>query len=294
MSVTPIMNLRSKLEPIIQPRGLFKRILAFRPLLHKSNNHAAYIQSLQDQITQMERHLRQSEMEAVQLRTLLRSQSSSNRRSTSSTIREQDQIEQTMRQSIARLAKEIQQLTDTKAQMEELLEHEQTRTRTAEDALQVEQLKSQELVKNSRNQMEDMKEAIMTKASLQMEEMEQSHRVRLQTKVDQMQRDADKALEQEKTRSGVALTKERCQLEEEKKKGEEAVEKERIKMRKLVKALAEKEKRDLARGAKKDSIKSKTQTNAKGNRRVSGISKSGSLNTGVARKARVRGKTKNS
>jgi len=279
------MDLRSKTNQI--QRGLFGRILAFR--VHNSN--AAYMQNLKDQILQMERQLRQSEMEAVQLRTLLRCQSSSNRRSTSYTIREQSKIEENMKEIISQLSKQIQDLKKTKLELEDILKLEQERASTAEQLLKEEQTNSQKLIQNSRIHMEEMKEFIMKKASLQMEEMEKSHLVRFQKELQQVKIESEKALEQERARSSVALNKERKELEEEKKKGKEAVEKERVKMRKLVKALAEKEKKELARGRKR-TITNDEQSKRKENRRVGGISQSGSLSTIGARKAQIRGKTK--
>jgi len=279
------MDLRSKTNQI--QRGLFGRILAFR--VHNSN--AAYMQNLKDQILQMERQLRQSEMEAVQLRTLLRCQSSSNRRSTSYTIREQSKIEENMKEIISQLSKQIQDLKKTKLELEDILKLEQERASTAEQLLKEEQTNSQKLIQNSRIHMEEMKEFIMKKASLQMEEMEKSHLVRFQKELQQVKIESEKALEQERARSSVALNKERKELEEEKKKGKEAVEKERVKMRKLVKALAEKEKKELARGRKR-TITNDEQSKRKENRLVGGISQSGSLSTIGARKAQIRGKTK--
>lgn len=286
-SLVPTMDLRSKRKQI--QRGLFGRILAFRV----QSSNAAYLQTLKDQILQMERQLRQSEMEAVQLRTLLRCQSSSNRRSTSHTIREQGKIEESMKEIIIRLSKQIEDLKKTKEELEGVLKLEQERASTAEELLKQERTNSQKLIQNSRIQMEEMKESIMEKASFQMEEMEKSHLSRFQKELQQVKIESEKALEQERARSGVALKKERQELEEEKRKGKEAVEKERVKMRKLVKVLAEKEKKDLAR-ARKRSITSEDQSKTKENRRVGSISNSGSLSTGGARKAQVRGRTKNS
>lgn len=306
----PATDLRSKIIPV-QRRGLFGRILAYRP----PNSSAAFVETLRDQIVQMERQLRQSEMDAVQLRTLLRGQSSSNRRSTSDTIREQGRVEQNMREIIGQLTKQIQQLRDTIAEMEDILKTEQERTTAAGELLKEEQTKSRTLVNNSRIQMEEMKVAIMKKASLQVEEMEKSHLARFQKELEQIKLESEKAIEQERARSSAAFNKGRKELEEEKRRGQEAVEKERlktteavekervkkseavekerVKMRKLVKALAEKEKRNLAKGGGKD-MPIKGQNSTKENRRAGeAISKSGTSSTGVARKAKVRGKTKN-
>lgn len=286
-SLVPTMDLRSKGKQV--QRGLFGRLLAFRT----QNSNAAYMQTLKDQISQMERQLRQSEMEALQLRTLLRCQSSSNRRSTSDTIREQSKIEDNMKDIISQLSKQIEDLKNTKVELEQMLKLEQERAATAEDLLKQEQTNSQKLVQNSRIQMEEMKESIMKKATFQMEEMEKSHLSRFQKELQQVKIESEKVLEQERARSSVALKKERKELEEEKRKGKEAVEKERVKMRKLVKALAEKEKKDLARAGKRI-ITNEDQSKRKENRRLGSISTSGSLSTIGARKAQVRGKTKNS
>lgn len=196
-----------------------------------------------------------------------------------------------MKEIISQLSKQIQDLKKTKLELEDILKLEQERASTAEQLLKEEQTNSQKLIQNSRIHMEEMKEFIMKKASLQMEEMEKSHLVRFQKELQQVKIESEKALEQERARSSVALNKERKELEEEKKKGKEAVEKERVKMRKLVKALAEKEKKELARGRKR-TITNDEQSKRKENRRVGGISQSGSLSTIGARKAQIRGKTK--
>jgi len=264
----------------------------------------------------MERQLRKSEMEAIQLRTLLRSQSSSNRRSTAGTIRDQVKIEGDMKAIINELTKQIAELKKTKAEMEGMLKLEQERADSAEELLKEERTNSQKLIENSRIQMEEMKEAIMKKASSQMQELEKTHLAKFQKELEQVKIESEKVLEKERAwssvalekerkgleeekrkgkeaveRSSVALEKERKGLEEEKRKGKEAVEKERVKMRKLVKALAEKEKRDLTSGAAKK-VTHKDQNKMKENRRV-GVTSNSSLSK-KARKAPVRGNTKGS
>jgi len=215
-----------------------------------------------------------------------------NRRSTVGTIHNQVKIEANMKEIINELTKKIRELKKTKAAMEEMLKLQQERADTAEELLKEEQTNSQKLIQNSRIQMEEMREAIMKKASFQMQEMEKTHLAKFQKELAQVKIEYEKALEKEKARSSVALERERKELEEEKRKGKEAVEKERVKMRKLVKALAEKEKRDTARVTKKN-VTSKDQNKTKENRRVGAISKSESLST-RPRKAQVRGKPKTS
>jgi len=274
------------LNRIQMPRSFLGRILSFRP----GNSNAVYIQSLQEQIVQMERQLRKSEMEAVQLRTLLRSQTSSNRRSAAGNIRDQFKIEEDMQKIIDEMTKQIAELNKTKAEMEGILKLEQERAATAEELLREEQSISQKLIKNSRIEMEEMKGSILKKASSQMKEMEKTHLAKFEMELEDVKIESKKALEKEKARSNIALEKERKGLEEEKRKGKEAVEKERVKMRKLVKALAEKEKRDLVTVARKN-VTNKDQHKRKENKRAGLISSSESSSK-RARKAQVRGKTK--
>lgn len=228
------------------------------PFQRQRKRHRNHIEELQTQIQTLEQQLQTSREETRQLRNLLSLQSSKNRRGFVNSIKEGKAIEEELKQEIARLLKQVDELQTIKKELEQVLETAIERIKEWEAAYNREQDKMMQIQQDSQTKLESLKQELLQASKKQLQQMESSSLTKFQEQIQALKEESEKLLQEERIKSEKTLKSVQRALEEEqklvldeRKKGEVAVEKERVKMRKLVKVLAEKEQKE----AKENAIK---------------------------------------
>lgn len=211
-------------------------------------NTPSIITELQDRIVVLERKIRASKEEARQLRSLLNQQRDARRRIVSSDAKQSVVVERVLQDQMKLLNVRVEELSQIKGKMEALLKKEQDHTSKLEKMLAKEQEDKILIHQTHREELDKLRKEITAESKEKMKEFEKGLVAKM-------------TLEVEKLKNELALERAKsARLEKEKQQAEEAVEQEKVKMRKLVKVLATREKQEIAQSSPSSSIVPITQT----------------------------------
>jgi chromosome segregation ATPase len=196
-----------------------------------------YRKSLEDQIQILERQVRAAREETTQLRKLAKL-------TAGNSIAYGTGMTATLKEEIAMLQKQISQLENFKQELELLLKEEQQRSADLQAKLETAGANALELHNQHLLAMEELEKKMLERAKKQLEELNALMDVRIKEAAGKARRDALQEMDQKISEAVSKVeAKAKAELEDERQKAADAVEKERAKMRKLVKALAEREKK---------------------------------------------------
>jgi len=200
-----------------------------------------YQYSLEEQVRLLERQLRTTKDEATQVRKLLKLASQTSRRHAVNQAREEQAI---FKAELSVLLAQLAKMEGLKKDLELLLEEEQKRVVELEKLLKGEEANAEELLKQHEAEIMELQKALNMKMQKQVDELQKTMDTKIKEATNHARTEALKQLD-EKIKDAVekVQTKAEKDLELERQKSLEAVERERVKMRKLVKALAEREKK---------------------------------------------------
>jgi len=184
-----------------------------------------YIETLEQTIETIQNQIRTMREESRQLRTLLTKQQSHSRSGMSKQLLSIQSSEKILLEQIQQFEKQIKEMEESKAQLMEQLEMEREKVAQQEEIIREQKENIQKAELQFKQEMEIMRTTLLKESKLQMEQMALSTDQRMQADAIQKQKEMEILIEKERN------------------KGLEAVENEKRKMRKLVKALAEREKR---------------------------------------------------
>lgn len=202
-----------------------------------------YRQSLEEQILILERQARAARDESMQLRKLakLTGRGKQPREAT---------LVASLKEEIAVLEKQIEKLEKFTQELQVLLKEEKERSAELEEKLIAAGADALDLRNQHLLAMEELEKSMLIKANKQIEELNALMDARVKESAVRARKEALLFMD-EKINEAVSKVeaKARADLEEERQKAADAVEKERAKMRKLVKVLAEREKKASAPAA---------------------------------------------
>ncbi len=195
-----------------------------------------YRESLEDQILILERQTRAARDESMQLRKLAKLGGRGNSGDAT--------IVASIKEEIAVLEKQIVKLEKFTQELQVLLKEEKERSAQLEEKLIAAGVDALELRNQHLLAMEELEKAMLIKANKQIEELNALMDARVKEAAVRARKEALLFMD-EKINEAVSKVeaKARADLEDERQKAADAVEKERAKMRKLVKVLAEREKK---------------------------------------------------
>jgi chromosome segregation ATPase len=228
-----------------------------------------YSKLLQEQTFLLDRQLRQSEEELLQVKKRFKALQEQQLQQTASSVTKerqqevaQNQIIRTLKQQVAQLEQEISRITAMRDEFQVFLTEQQEKVQTLHDQLATAATESDAAEERFGRQLTALQEELEAEKTKQLEElrimMEQKMKVALEqarvSAADELKGarvSAAKELKEavEKTEHRVQQQAEK-RLQEEQKKAQKEVEQEKVKMRKLVKALAKREKKLLAQTEK--------------------------------------------
>lgn len=220
----------------------------------------AYRRSLEHQVSIMDRQVRKSQEEASQLRQLLKVSHDKTRKASLEDRKQLVAREISLKQELSQLQKYIQELETLRDELEALLKAEQENVASLEQSLA--ELKEES--SNEKIRLTEELQALLEKESNEkMDKLRKLMDQRIHETIEittrkleiQRERDIQSAVEEEQAKAQLQLIKERQRLEKD-------VEKERIKMRKLVKALAIKEKKQLSQANQQQTTANKISSSS--------------------------------
>lgn len=201
-----------------------------------------YRQSLEEQMLILERQTRAARDETMQLRKLAKLTGRGNPGEST--------IVASIKEEIAVLEKQIVQLEKFTQELQVLLKEEKERSALLEEQLIAAGVDALDLRNQHLLQMEQLEKAMLAKANKQLEDLNALMDIRIKEAADRARKEALLFMDEKISEAVSKLeAKARAELEEERQKAADAVEKERAKMRKLVKVLAEREKKASAPAA---------------------------------------------
>lgn len=210
-----------------------------------SNVEDRYRQVLEDQIQNLERQVRAAKDEATQMRQLLKLSS------------RKVGVDASMKTELSLLQEQVKQLQAFQKELEALLKDEQKMTAALEKKLASAGADSSDLQTQHKVEMEMLEKTLIQKSKKQLEDLQTLMEQRVK---EAAERARQEALAEVDAKVKVAVSKveqkAKADLEQERKRAADAVEKERAKMRKLVKALAEREKKVGAKAGKNSAVRS--------------------------------------
>jgi len=224
------------------------------PMTFRPNTHL--ITSLQDRILELERHIRSGKEESRQLRALLNEHRNERRRNQSDDVRRSAEVERILSDQMLNLRERIEVLSKSKGEMEQLLKQEKDHVKRLERMIKEQDDAKKFLLKKHEEELEQLRSDILLKSEGQLKEVERDTVAKMKLEIEKIKKESEIALKKERAKynkiqkdADALLEKERVKskkMEKERDGFQEAAEKERIKMRKLVKVLAERERKDIA------------------------------------------------
>ena len=201
-----------------------------------------YRQSLEEQILILERQTRAARDETMQLRKMAKM--------TGRGIPGESAMVASIKEEIDVLEKQIAQLEKFAQELQVLLNEEKERSAVLEEKIIAAGVDALDLRNQHLLEMEQLEKAMLVKANKQLEDLNALMDIRVKEAANRARKEALLYMD-EKINEAVSKVeaKARAELEEERQKAADAVEKERAKMRKLVKVLAEREKKASAPAA---------------------------------------------
>lgn len=225
--------------------------------IHKYWQRPSIVSELQDKILNLEREIRASKEESRQLRVLLKQQQAIKRAGKTMEVKESKEVQRILRDQIKSLHARIEELSQIKGEMDALLKQEKEHAKKLKQVLENEREERTALEQKHREELDALHTKITKKSEDMMRQTEKDIVAKMTIEIERIKAESKASLTLEKAKS--------TRLEKEKKEAEEAVEKEKIKMRKLVKVLAMREKQELAaRSSSEDFSAPITKTNASG------------------------------
>jgi len=225
--------------------------------IHKYWQRPSIVSELQDKILNLEREIRASKEESRQLRVLLKQQQARKRAGKTMEVKESKEVERILRDQIKSLHARIEELSQIKGEMDALLKQEKEHAKKLKQVLENEREERTALEQKHREELDALHTKITKKSEDMMRQTEKDIVAKMTIEIERIKAESKASLTLEKAKS--------TRLEKEKNEAEEAVEKEKIKMRKLVKVLAMREKQELAaRSSSEDFSAPITKTNASG------------------------------
>ncbi|KAI2496494.1 hypothetical protein MHU86_17987 [Fragilaria crotonensis] len=202
-----------------------------------------YRQSLEEQILILERQTRAARDESMQLRKLAKLTGRGKQPGEATLVA-------SIKEEIAVLEKQIEKLEKFTQELQVLLKEEKERSAELEEKLIAAGADALDLRNQHLLAMEELEKSMLIKANKQIEELNALMDARVKESAVRARKEALLFMD-EKINEAVSKVeaKARADLEEERQKAADAVEKERAKMRKLVKVLAEREKKASAPAA---------------------------------------------
>jgi DNA repair exonuclease SbcCD ATPase subunit len=223
--------------------GRFK-IFGFKtPRSSRRNSQEVYRESLEEQTAFLERQLRAAKDESAQLRKLLKLSNSSTRKAKTESTRANKSMEQALREKLGNLQDQITKLQDLLLRAETLMEEESSKTKQLEELLNQERKLNSERGREYEQELAELQRSLLERSKEQLEELRALMEVRVKEAADEARREALEQVERKVKEATERVERQsEKKLQAEKKRSQQAVDRERAKMRKLVKALAEREK----------------------------------------------------
>ncbi|CAB9512822.1 expressed unknown protein [Seminavis robusta] len=211
-----------------------------------------YRELLEEQVTMLDRQLRQSQEELALLRRQLKTSQSILHRSGLKGASAEGQANklaaltenQDLKKRVASLAKEILQLEKMRDELEAIIQVQHMKMEELEAKLQEKELANQNLVAKYEREMQSLKLSIESKYQKQIADLTNLMNKRVEEAAEHARQVALRELDA-KVSQATQAERQRGEklLEDERKRSEAAVEREKVKMRKLAKALFEREKK---------------------------------------------------
>lgn len=226
--VNPSHALRPRLPP---PFNLLQRLFKRH---RKKVSSVVLMVELQDKIKNLEKDLYASREQVKQLKSLLNEHHHMRRLGVVNEvlqIKQYQHSESVLKEQIESLNTKIEELSKSKGELESFLTMEESQVQELRQKLSDEMNVKLEMEQQHHLQLDQLRKEMETK----MQEIAQSH-----------SEDNDVKIMEEIKKVTNKLKAERKQYKKEKQELLDAVEAEKVKMRRLVKVLAEKEKRDVA------------------------------------------------
>jgi chromosome segregation ATPase len=228
-----------------------------------------YSKLLQEKTFLLDRQLRQSEEELLQVKKRFKALQEQLVQQTASSVTKgrqreiaQKQIIHTLKQQVAQLEQEISRITAMRDQFQVFLTEQQEKVQTLQDQLATAATESDAAEERFRRQLTALQEDLEAETTKQLEELRIIIEQKMKVALEQARASAAEELKgarvsaAKELKEAVEKTEHRVQqlaekrLQEEQRKAQKAVEQEKVKMRKLVKALAKREKKLLAQTEK--------------------------------------------
>jgi chromosome segregation ATPase len=228
-----------------------------------------YRKLLQEQTFLLDRQLRQSEEELLQVKKRFKALQEQQVQQTASSVTKgrqrevaQKQIIHTLKQQVAQLEQEISRITVMRDEFQVFFTKQQEKVQALEDQLTTAATESDAAKERFGQQLIALQEELEAKTTKQLEELRIMIEQKMKVALEQARVSAAGELKEARVsaakelKEAVEKTEHRVQqqaekrLQEEQRKAQKAVEQEKVKMRKLVKALAKREKKLLAQTEK--------------------------------------------
>ncbi len=230
---------------------------------------------MQDQVSLLEKQLRQTQDELQQLRARYQNLASNSRHAKVRDLVQSREEQQTEKQNKAQLQQRIDTLTQQvslleamKQELETMLEVQHQKVKELEAKLVHSKTERDDLQRQYQQQLKDLENELWLKAKQQLDELRRLMEQRMAEAVKLARTEVMQLSQRELQMTTDRLQREAEQaIQSERRKTEEAVEKEKAKMRKLVKALADREKKlgrdqDDKAGKSKATTKSSSKPNS--------------------------------
>jgi hypothetical protein len=201
-----------------------------------------YRETLEEQVLLLDRQLRQARDEMAKLRKQFTT------RTAIPSTKISSQERNLLKQQLASLTSQINQLERMKLDLEDMLQKESIKVQALTTRLAEQEQLTLALQEKYIKQLQTLQEQLELKAQKQLQQLQQIMNERIQQATDAAHSAAMAQVGQKiaEATEQLRMDKER-ELELERKRSIEAVEKEKVKMRKLVRALANREKKLFAK-----------------------------------------------
>jgi chromosome segregation ATPase len=201
-----------------------------------------YRQTLEEQVLLLDRQLRQARDEMG----ILRKQFTTRSAKPAPKISSQERT--LLKQQLASLTSQVKQLERMKLELEDMLERESIKVQELTTKLAEQEQLTQALQEKYIKQLQTLQEQLELKAQKQLQQLQEIMEQRIQQATEVAHQAAMAQIGEKVAEATETLRLEKDQeLEWERKRSVEAVEKEKVKMRKLVRALANREKKLFAK-----------------------------------------------
>ena len=206
-----------------------------------------YREMLEDQVLLMDRQLRQTRDELTRLREQWTVKTGPPDGNSAIPNASKEELA-ALKQQVSTLTLQVKQLTKMKEELEEMLEKEQARVDELEEALAQERQLTKELQEGYERQLKELQVQLEKKAQKQLDDLRKLMEQRVEQAAEAARISAQRMVQEQIDLATTQLRLEQQrEMDAERRRSEQAVDAEKRKMRKLVKALAIREKKILAK-----------------------------------------------